>query len=246
MSSILQTLREVMTTPADQLDALYDDRCDIRGRADQALFHSGDPSDAVYLLVSGFARGYVGEGQSSRTTLLIKAPALLGDRDVLAGCNARDTVRLVSKSKLITWSREDFIAEWTHSPELRALVTDDMARRYATTIRWIELDSLQLTDRLSTLLNVLGGPQPSIDELAAMLGLSRRSIFRALAELRERSAVISDDAQEEKVSLVHSLAPDVEATTRRIQAVDETDTEDTSDSFDANSIDRGEAACASL
>lgn len=246
MSTILQTLCEAVSTPADQLDALYDTRCDIRGRADQALYHAGDPSDAVYFLVSGVARAYVGEGQSSRTTLLIKAPALLGDRDVLAGCNARDTVRLVTKSKLITWSREEFMAEWMRSPELRAMVTDDLARRYATTIRWIELDSLHLTDRLSTLLAVLGGPQPSIDELASMLGLSRRSIFRALAELREHPAAESDETTEEKVTLVQSLTAEIETMTARIEPLDERDAEDTSDAFEASAIDRGEAACASL
>lgn len=249
MSSLLTTLREAVSTPTTQLEEALGERCTLRARAEQALYHAGDPSDGVYVLASGYARAYVGEGGASRTTLLVRAPAILGDRDVLANCSARDTVRLVTPARLMTISREEFIREWEGSTELRGWLTDDLARRYATTIRWIELDSLSLVERLSRLLRVLETPAPSIDVLASMLGLSRRSIFRALAELRERGnedAALNENAEEES-KLIHSLATERQlGTDIAIESLEESDSGSTSDAFEARSVDGRDAASASL
>ena len=78
MSNLLTTLREAVSTPAAQLEEVLGERCTLRARAEQALYHAGDPSDGVYILASGYARAYVGEGTTSRTTLLVRAPAILG------------------------------------------------------------------------------------------------------------------------------------------------------------------------
>lgn len=250
MSNLLTTLREAVSTPAAQLEDVMGERCTLRARAEQALYHAGDPSDGVYVLTSGYARAYVGEGTTSRTTLLVRAPAILGDRDVLANCTARDTVRLVTPSRLMTISREEFIREWEGSSQLRSWLTDDLARRYATTIRWIELDSLNLVERLSRLLRVLETPAPSIDVLASMLGLSRRSIFRALAELRERgneevSAV--SEGHDEEHALVHSLATERQlGTDFAIEPLEETDSSGSGNAFEASTVDGRNAASASL
>ncbi len=247
MSTLLTTLREAVSTPASQLEDVMGDRCTLRARADQALYHAGDPSDGVYILTSGYARAYVGEGSASRTTLLVRAPAILGDRDVLANCTARDTVRLVTPARLMTVSREDFVQEWESSTELRNWLTDDLARRYATTIRWIELDSLSLVERLSRLLKVLETPAPSIDVLASMLGLSRRSIFRALAEIRERGseeAAQAGDGEEEN-TLVHSLSAERQIRADiTVEPLEETDSSGAGDSFQSDSVDRRNAASA--
>lgn len=203
MSSLLMTLREAAKTPVDRIDEVLGSRCTLRARADQVIYHAGDPSDAVYLLVSGYARAYVGDDQATRTTLITRGPALLGDRDVLANTLARDTVRMVTPGRLMVVDREEFMNEYKSSSALRAWLTQDITKRYATTIRWIEMDSISLVERLARLLDVLETPAPSIDVLANMLGLSRRSIFRALAELRASDTVI--DKSEEDVPLVHTL-----------------------------------------
>lgn len=203
MSTLLMTLREAALTPPDRIDEVLGDRCTLRARADQVIYHAGDPSDAVYLLVTGYARAYVGEDQSTRTTLLTRGPALLGDRDVLAMSPARDTVRMVTPGRLLTLDRDEFMTEWNDSPALRTWLTQDLARRYASTVRWMELDSISLVDRLARLLDVLEQPAPSIDVLASMLGLSRRSIFRALAELRAGDVAL--EKNEDDVPLVHTL-----------------------------------------
>lgn len=250
MSSLLTTLREAVSTPSTQLEDVLGERCTLRARAEQALYHAGDPSDGVYILASGYARAYVGEGSASRTTLLVRAPAILGDRDVLANCSARDTVRLVTPARLMTISREEFVQEWEGSAQLRSWLTDDLARRYATTIRWIELDSLSLVERLSRLLRVLETPAPSIDVLASMLGLSRRSIFRALAELRERgneevSAV--SEGHDEETGLVHSLASERQLGTNiAIESLEESDSGGAGNAFETRSINGGHAASASF
>ncbi|MEZ0310351.1 MAG: Crp/Fnr family transcriptional regulator [Myxococcota bacterium] len=250
MSSLLTTLREAVSTPTTQLEEAMGERCTLRARAEQALYHAGDPSDGVYILASGYARAYVGEGSASRTTLLVRAPAILGDRDVLANCSARDTVRLVTPSRLMTLSREEFIREWEGSSELRNWLTDDLARRYATTIRWIELDSMSLVERLSRLLRVLETPTPSIDILASMLGLSRRSIFRALAELRERGneevSQVSEGHEDEN-GLVHSLTPERKLRSDvAVESLEETDSGSASNAFEARTVDGRNAASASF
>lgn len=251
MSSLLSTLREAISTPTSQLEDVMGERCTLRARADQALYHAGDPSDGVYILTSGYARAYVGEGGASRTTLLVRAPAILGDRDVLAGCSARDTVRLVTAARLMTISREEFLREWERSTELRGWLTDDLARRYATTIRWIELDSLSLVERLQRLLRVLETPAPSIDVLASMLGLSRRSIFRALAELRERGAeevaAANAEASEDEHALVHSLSPERQiGRDIGVESLEDVDAGGPGDGLEPHTVDLGDAASASL
>ena len=59
----------------------------IMSSPDQLVFHTLDPLEEVYLLVEGEVRLFAGEGELSRTTLLLRAPALFGDRDIAAGCS---------------------------------------------------------------------------------------------------------------------------------------------------------------
>jgi biotin operon repressor len=148
----------------------------------------------------------------------------------------------------MTISREEFIREWEGNSELRNWLTDDLARRYATTIRWIELDSLSLVERLSRLLRVLETPTPSIDVLASMLGLSRRSIFRALAELRERGneevSQVSEGHDDEQ-GLVHSLATERQLRSDvAIEPLEETDPSGAGNAFEARTVDGRNAASA--
>ncbi len=75
-----------------------------RVRAGQVLFHADDPSDSVYFLVDGDAKGCLGEGDVLVTTSLLRAPAVFGDRDVLAGCPARETVQFVTSGRVVCGS----------------------------------------------------------------------------------------------------------------------------------------------
>ena len=204
MSTLLELLNEAAVTPEALLEQTFEYRCSVRGRAGQVIYDAGDPSDTVYILASGFARAYVGDGLSSRTTMLIKAPAVIGDRDILSGHTAMpDTVRLLTNACLFAFSREDFTAQWHASPQLRKLLADDLAQRYVTMLRWIELDASDVSDRVAQLLPALGDVKPSVASLGTMLGLSRRSVFRALAALRSRTPSADES---ETVALVHTLS----------------------------------------
>ena len=97
---------------------------------------------------------------------------------------------------------------------------------------------------------LLETPAPSIDVLASMLGLSRRSIFRALAELRERgNEEVSSvsEGHDDETGLVHSLATERQlGSDFAIEPLEETDSSGAGDAFEAGSVDRRDAASASL
>lgn len=202
MDNLLNLLREIQSTPVDQREARFADRT-LAGRAGQRLYRADEPVDEIYVLVTGYARAYVGERGNGRTTLLMNGPAILGDREVLAGGTARDSVRLLTAGHLISISREDFLSEWFQSAELRAWLTRDLVNRYASSLSWFALETSSLADRVSGLLRVLESLGLPVRALAAVLGVSERSVFRALAELRARPE--GEKAEEEQVSLLYSL-----------------------------------------
>lgn len=204
MDTLLNLLREISATPLDQREARFADRS-LVGRAGQRLYRADEPVDEIYILVTGYARAYVGERGNGRTTLLMRGPAILGDREVLAGSTARDSVRLLTAGHLISIPREEFLNEWFASAELRAWVTRDLVGRYASSLSWFALETSSLADRLSGLLGVLSSLGLPVRALAAVLGVSERSVFRALAELRARPSeekVESDDSAELMYSLI--------------------------------------------
>ncbi len=202
MDTLLNLLREIQATPIDQREARFADRS-LVGRAGQRLYRADEPVDEIYILVTGYARAYVGERGNGRTTLLMCGPAILGDREVLAGSTARDSVRLLTAGHLISIPREDFLNEWFASPELRAWITRDLVGRYASSLSWFALETSSLADRLSGLLRVLSSLGLPVRALAAVLGVSERSVFRALAELRARPQ--EDKEDKEETELMYSL-----------------------------------------
>ncbi|MEZ0314654.1 MAG: Crp/Fnr family transcriptional regulator [Myxococcota bacterium] len=202
MDTLLNLLREIKATPIDQREARFADRS-LVGRAGQRLYRADEPVDEIYILVSGYARAYVGERGNGRTTLLMCGPAILGDREVLAGSTARDSVRLLTPGHLISIPREDFLNEWFSSAELRAWITRDLVGRYASSLSWFALETSSLADRLSGLLGVLASLGLPVRALAAVLGVSERSVFRALAELRARPS--EEKEEKEETSLMYSL-----------------------------------------
>lgn len=208
MESLITLLRDLQSTPADQREERFADRVSLVGRAGQRLYRADEPVDEVYVLVSGYARAYVGEKGAGRTTLLMRGPSLLGDREMLTGSDARDSVRLLTPAHLITIPREDFLAEWHRSAELRSWLTRDLMRRYTSSLSWFTLETSSLADRVSGLIAVLEPLGLPVRAIAGVLGVSERSVFRALAELRSRKAAgeaVEDDAAVAAGDLLYSL-----------------------------------------
>ena len=212
MATLLSLLREIQATPAERIEAQFEGRISLVGRAGQRLYRADEPMEEIYVLLSGYARAYVGERGSGRTTLLVKGPALLGDRELIAGCDARDSVRLLTSANLMTFPREDFLSEWTSSSDLRAWITADLVKRYTSSLSWFALETSTLAERVSGLLAILEPLGLPVRDLASVLGVSERSVFRALAELRARNAETDTrEATEEPLSLLYTLVDEPQA-----------------------------------
>lgn len=163
----------------------------LRARLGQTIFYEGDPSDAVYVLIEGEVRSFVSraEDTNAKTTLLLRAPALFGDRDVLTGTSARETTVCLTPSRLLSWPSDTFFEAWTADTNLRSLVAQDLAARYTRTL---ELAALQLSPLVDFVQAVLRDRElrgdharPKAADLAPITGAAPKTVARALARLRK-------------------------------------------------------------
>jgi CRP-like cAMP-binding protein len=166
----------------------------VRVRAQQIIFHEGDPSDAIYVLLEGEVRTSVcPEGGADHTTLLYGAPALLGDRDLLANVAAQESAMALTPSRLVLFPRA---ALREAQAEIGPALLEDLARRYTRTLVWARLSQAPLQARLGMLLRdclAIRAELPAPAYLAEALAASPKSISRAMMQLRELS-ILSDDA----------------------------------------------------
>jgi CRP-like cAMP-binding protein len=184
----------------------------IRARQGQAVFSQGDPSDAVYLLVSGEVAMNVsveGDEVKSQTTCLFRAPALMGDRDLLAQVPAIEGARCLTAARLLVFPADVFMAQWNSDTELVRALSEDLSRRSAASVLMLNLEALTLPRKLSVLMAALGagpGQTPDPSYLAAIINATPKSIVRALAQAAP--AVPSDDEHLElaRRRLFHSLS----------------------------------------
>lgn len=173
------------------------------------LFLEGAPSDAAYVVVEGRARVFTATAEGNEVTLCVRGPGdLIGEMGALdpgsprsAGVVALDTLRcqVVGAAEL-----QQFLA--THPRATLAVLRLVVARLRDADRRRTEFGSYNATRRLARVLveaadeaaarrpaasrqeHVLG-LSLSQRELAGLIGASRESVARALAELRGRGLV---------------------------------------------------------
>ena len=167
-----------------------------------ALFHHGDRSDFVVVLLEGRVKIVVSSEEGAEALLSVRGPgavigelAAIDDRPRLATAIAleRLAVQIVSAEAF-----RAFIAE--HPGAALTLIRTLVTRLREADRRRAEFGAFDVTSRLARLLCELGndgteegdGPvdvRLTQQELAAMIGASRESVARALAEFRERGLV---------------------------------------------------------
>jgi len=181
-----------------------------RVRAGQVLFNADDPSDSVYFLVDGDAKGCLGEGDVLVTTSLLRAPAVFGDRDVLAGCPARETVQFVTSGRVVWWERQRFLDAWRHDAELRELLAVDLARRHVASLQLEALRRLPSEARVAHLFHTFQRSSATADkdEIMGASGLSRRAFARCLTALR-RAKILSGKGSDLRVDLTSLATSDM-------------------------------------
>ncbi|MBI5508979.1 MAG: Crp/Fnr family transcriptional regulator [Deltaproteobacteria bacterium] len=159
-------------------------------RPDQAIYSVRDPLDQVYLLVDGMVRLYVGEAKKARTSLFLRAPALFGDRDLVAGCTvSQESAQSVAQARLLSWPAATLAALLGSAGPARDLVLCDLVRRYARSSRFSDYLALPLAARLTWLLLELaaGGDRllPRYEILARLADSSAKSVGRAIGALQQ-------------------------------------------------------------
>ena len=155
-----------------------------------ALFHEGDLSDFVVVVLDGRVKIVVHGHDGSDSLLSVRGPgAIVGE---LAGID--DSPRLASALALDPVTAQVLTAdEFRRFVEARpsaavALLRVVVGRLREADRRRAEFGALDTTRRLAQLLVELGTDDPVVqlsqDELAAMIGASRESVARALTVLR--------------------------------------------------------------
>jgi CRP-like cAMP-binding protein len=167
-----------------------------RYRRGTPLFHEGDRSDFVVVILEGRVKVVVHASDGTETLLSVRGPgAIVGE---LAGID--DSPRLASALAL-----EAVTAQVLQADEFRAFVEGHPAtavvllrvlvgRLREADRRRAEFGALDTTRRLAQLLAELGTDGDHVvrlsqHELAGMIGASRESVARALSALRADGAV---------------------------------------------------------
>lgn len=180
------------------LGALGHDRTFRRG---DRLFLEGDRADVVYVVVEGKARVYTGTAEGNEVTISVRGPGdLIGEMGALDPGSARSASVIALdplRCRVIAAAELDaFLA--THPTATLALLRVLIGRLRDSDRRRTEFGSYTTTRRLARLLvEEVEGPDAtapvglalSQHELAGLIGASRESVARALAELRSRGLV---------------------------------------------------------
>jgi len=173
-------------------------------RRGERLFLEGDHSDAVYLVVEGRTRIYTTTDEGIEVTLSVRGPGdLIGEMSALdPGARRSASVVALDPLRCRVVAADDLRAfVQAHPSAALALLHLVIGRlRYADRRR-AEFGSYDATRRLARVLvetSTTGGATTahapvglalSQSELAGMIGASRESVARALAELRRRGLV---------------------------------------------------------
>ena len=183
--------------PAERtaLGAVGHERAYRRG---ERLFHEGERADVVYLVVAGRARVYTATSEGNEVTLSVRGPGdLIGEMGALDPGSTRSATAVVL---------DPLRCRVIRAPELMAVLEAHprvalgvlrllIGRLRESDRRRTEFGSYATTRRLARLLvDAAGDPGGgelalSQQEMAGLIGASRESVARALAELRDRGLV---------------------------------------------------------
>lgn len=161
------------------------------------LFLEGDRGDAVYLVAEGQARVYTVSSEGHEVTLCVRGPGeLVGEMAALDPGSARSaTVVALDALRCQAIGSDELHRLLEAHPQISlALLRLLIGRLRDADRRRTEFGSYNATQRLARILveasdEARAGLALSQQEMAGMIGASRESVARALAELRDRGLV---------------------------------------------------------
>ena len=202
--------------PDDDLKALAARGRVRRFNAGSAIFHEGDPGDAIYVVADGRIRMSRLSGSGTEATLALIGPGdCTGELALFDGRPRSATATAMQATRTFIVSRDDFVNWVKERPAASLALLETLSLRIRRTNEIVtDLVFLDLPHRLAKHLLSLAashaeGPnarrprlQVTQAELASMLGVSRESVNKQLNQFARdgwitlsRGAVIIDDAE---------------------------------------------------
>lgn len=169
----------------------------VQTRADQQIYETGDPADDLYLLLDGCMCVRAGDEQRN-VALILKAPALWGDIELLAGEPQRATsLDAVGVAKLFRFDAAALFEARTDARFLGWHDRDLAQRTHRVLINGGAARTLE--QRVAHLIGVFG-EELSPERLAKMTGATLKAVQRGLRKI-DRTLVAPSSA-----SFVHSIS----------------------------------------
>lgn len=176
-----------------------------RFRRDETVFHQGDPGNALYVIASGGVKVVLPSPDAGESAILatLGPGDFFGELALLDGGAHSASVIALEATEALVLGRADFEQLFETQPGLRRALVASLARELRRLTGHVEaLHFLGLRERLALRLAALagidaGGPGDEIRrewlytqaELAGMVGGSRESINRLLADFSARGIV---------------------------------------------------------
>ncbi|HET9345328.1 MAG TPA: Crp/Fnr family transcriptional regulator [Candidatus Limnocylindrales bacterium] len=176
-----------------------------RFRKGETVFHQGDPGDALFIVAGGSVKVVLpsDEGAEPAIVAVLGPGEFFGELAILDGAPHSATIVAVEPTETLVLHRDAFLALIDEQPELRRALLASLATEIRRLTGHVEdLHFLDLPGRLSSrILRLSVDCTPDDDgsiripwpytqsELAGMIGGSRQSVNRLLADLADEGLV---------------------------------------------------------
>jgi len=176
-----------------------------RFRKAETVFHQGDPGDALFIVASGTVKVVLpsDEGAEPAIVAVLGPGEFFGELAILDGAPHSATIVAIEPTETLVLHRDAFLALIDSEPDLRRALLASLATEIRRLTGHVEdLHFLDLPGRLASRilrLSVECEPDPdgairiswpyTQSELAGMIGGSRQSVNRLLADLAEEGLV---------------------------------------------------------
>jgi CRP/FNR family cyclic AMP-dependent transcriptional regulator len=178
-----------------------------RFRRGDTIFQKEDPGQSLFIVETGAVRIYLPGSQGNDLTLRVMgAGDFFGDLSLLDGRPRSASAAAAADSTLLVLERSDFLNLITSQPETSMAVLAVVAQRLRDTDEMAsDLAFLDAAGRLAKKLLELAGShgvrtangllidmQVTQEELANMIGVTRESVNRHLADFRREGLIASE------------------------------------------------------
>jgi CRP-like cAMP-binding protein len=175
-----------------------------RFRKGETVFHQGDPGDALFIVASGSVKVVLpsDEGSEPAIVAVLGAAEFFGELAILDGAPHSATIVAMEPTETLVLHRDAFLTLIDSQAALRRTLLASLAAEIRRLTGHVEdLHFLDLPARLASRILRLAATQPAAggevriawpytqSELAGMIGGSRQSVNRLLADLAEEGLV---------------------------------------------------------